>query len=134
MMTSKEFRAIRQKLQKTQKQMAQLLGISIRAVQSFEQDWRRVPISVERQSLFLYGLRVKKEKKTKNCWDLRRCSLAKRKKCPAWEFQAGHLCWFITGTLCQGVVVKNWEQKIKMCRKCLVFRSILSLNDSSKVG
>ena len=45
-MDSKEFSYIRQKLNKTQKQMAQLLGTSIKAVTSYEQGWRTVPAYV----------------------------------------------------------------------------------------
>ena len=56
-MDSKEFHSLRQKLQKTQKQMSQLLGTSLKAVQSFEQGWRKVPVHVERQVLFLRSLK-----------------------------------------------------------------------------
>ena len=46
-MDSKEFSYIRQKLNKTQKQMAQLLGTSLKAVHSYEQGWRSIPAHVE---------------------------------------------------------------------------------------
>jgi DNA-binding transcriptional regulator YiaG len=52
-MDSKEFTYIRQNLNKTQKQMAQLLGTSIKAVTSYEQGWRTVPAYVEGQVFFL---------------------------------------------------------------------------------
>jgi hypothetical protein len=133
-MTQKEFHFIREKLQKTQKEMGQLLGISARAVQSFEQGWRRVPTAVERQAFFLYSLKIKSTKKVKNCWDYPMCSPKKRKRCPAWEFRSGHLCWFITGTVCQGTPVESWEQKMKMCRGCRVFRGIFPLNDSRELA
>ena len=51
-MDSKEFCYIRKKLNKTQKQMAQLLGTSVKAVHSYEQGWRKVPAYVERQIFF----------------------------------------------------------------------------------
>ena len=38
-MDSKEFKKLREKLKKTQKQMAQLLGVSIKAIHSYEQGW-----------------------------------------------------------------------------------------------
>ena len=56
-MDQKEFHSLRKKLQKTQKQMAQLLGTSLKAVQSLEQGWRKVPVHVDRQSLFLQALK-----------------------------------------------------------------------------
>ena len=51
-MDSKEFSRFRKRLNKTQKQMAQLLGVSIKAVHSYEQGWRSVPAHVERQMFF----------------------------------------------------------------------------------
>jgi len=33
--------------------MAQLLGTSLKAIQSFEQGWRNIPVHIERQMLFL---------------------------------------------------------------------------------
>ena len=52
-MDKKEFSQIRHHLGKTQRQMAQLLGTSPKAIQSFEQGWRNVPVHIERQALFL---------------------------------------------------------------------------------
>ncbi len=49
-----EFSQIRQYLVKTQSQMAKLLGTSLKAVQSFEQEWRSVPVHIERQILFFW--------------------------------------------------------------------------------
>ena len=49
----KEFSYFRKKMSKTQKQMAQLLGTSLKAVHSYEQGWRQIPTHVERQLFFL---------------------------------------------------------------------------------
>jgi hypothetical protein len=35
------------------------------------------------------------------------------------------LCWFINGTICQGEEQKSWRNKMKMCRQCEVFQSML---------
>ena len=59
-MDSAEFKHFRKKLKKTQRQMAQLLGTSIKAVHSYEQDWRSIPPHVERQMFFLISKIVKK--------------------------------------------------------------------------
>jgi DNA-binding XRE family transcriptional regulator len=42
-MESTDFKEIRAKLVKTQKEMAQLLGVSIKAIHSYEQGWRKIP-------------------------------------------------------------------------------------------
>jgi DNA-binding XRE family transcriptional regulator len=120
-MDSKEFQALRKKLEKTQKQMGQLLGTSLKAIQSFEQGWRKVPPHVERQILFLQALKGGVSEEARRCWDIRGCPSQTRGACPAWEFNAGHLCWFINGTICQGKAQESWPQKMKVCRKCEVF-------------
>jgi hypothetical protein len=125
-MDSREFLALRQRLQKTQKEMSQLLGISLRAVQSFEQGWRKVPTHVERQMLFLSAMKRGFENR-RACWEIRGCSLPVREACPAWEFGVGQLCWFLSGTLCQGKAQRSWAQKIKICRKCRVFAANVSV-------
>ncbi|MFC2013250.1 helix-turn-helix domain-containing protein [Chloroflexota bacterium] len=47
-MESKEFSKIRQHLGKSQNQLARLLCVSPKAIQSFEQGWRNVPPNAER--------------------------------------------------------------------------------------
>jgi len=44
---------------------------------------------------------------------------------PAWEFQSGTLCWFVNGTICEGITHQDWEEKIKICHTCEVFMSLL---------
>jgi len=117
----KDFHSFRQKMKKTQKQMSQLLGTSLKAVQSFEQGWRKVPVHVERQMLFLMYMKNKASKELRACWEIRSCSQENRQSCPAWEFNMGHLCWFINGTICQGKPQDSWTKKMKICRRCEVF-------------
>ncbi len=123
-MGKKEFSKIRLYLGKTQTQIAQLLGTSLKAIQSFEQGWRNIPVYAERQALFLLASK-KLQKKDKPCWVIRKCPREIKQNCPAWEFQVGHLCWFVNGTICQGEVQESWRQKMKICRQCKVFRSLL---------
>ncbi len=120
-MDHQEFSSFRQELQKTQKGMAQLLGTSLKAVQSFEQGWRKVPVHIERQMLFLLNMKKGKARDSRPCWDIQSCSVQARQACPAWEFNAGNLCWFINGTICLGKPQNSWSHKMKVCRKCDVF-------------
>jgi len=124
-MDSKEFKKLRKKIDKTQKQMAQLLGVSVKAVHSYEQGWRNISPHVERQMFFLLS-RVKGNQKDRMpCWVIKKCPPETKEQCPAWEFQAGDLCWFIGGTICKGTVHKNWEKKMKLCRSCEVLKPLL---------
>src|SRR5512136_712971 len=80
---------IRRYLGKTQSQMAQLLGVSPKAIQSFEQGWRNIPVHTERQVLLLVALKKASPKKDSPCWVVRKCPMETRRNCPAWELQAG---------------------------------------------
>ena len=124
-----QFAAIRRHLEKTQSQMAQILGVSPKAIQSFEQGWRNIPVYIERQVLFILALKSRATRKSKPCWLTRRCPAEDRQNCPAWQFDAGNLCWFINGTICEGTVQGNWEEKMKICRDCEVYQSMLNLRD-----
>jgi len=55
-MNKKQLAEIRLHLEKTQSQMAQILGVSPKAIQSFEQGWRNIPVHVERQVLLILAL------------------------------------------------------------------------------
>jgi hypothetical protein len=104
--------------------MAQILGTSPKAIQSLEQGWRSVPVHIERQVLFLMALKSFQTNRTRPCWVGKRCSEKIRLECPAWELQAGHLCWFINGTVCEGAAQKSWQDKMEICRRCTVFASV----------
>ena len=120
-MNSKEFIYLRKKINKTQKQLAQLLGTSIKAVHSYEQGWRSIPSHVERQMFFLVS-RIREDGKGQEaCWTLKDCPNERKEQCPAWEFDVGGLCWFINGTICKGTTQKNWKEKMEICRSCDVF-------------
>ena len=122
---STEFSQIRGHLGKTQNQLAQLLSISPKAIQSFEQGWRHIPAYVERQMVFLLSLKRATTKSDKPCWEICGCPNEWRENCSAWELKAGQFCWFINGTYCQGKTQKSWERKMELCRQCEVFRSKL---------
>ena len=121
-MNKKEFSEIRQALGKTQVQLSQLLAVSLKTVESFEEGWRNIPVYVERQILFLLSLKRASSENEKPCWEICNCPNEWREKCTAWEFKAGHFCWFINGTYCNGNVQESWQKKIELCRQCEVFR------------
>lgn len=123
-MDSKAFIYFRKKLKKTQKQMAQLLGTSIKAIHNYEEGWPILP-SAERQLFFLVAMLPENRKRRKPCWAIKNCSPDQKAQCPAWEFRIGELCWFINGTICEGGVLENWKEKMKICRTCEVFSYLL---------
>jgi len=124
-MDSDEFIRVRHYLGKTQVQLAQLLGVSPKAIQSFEQGWRDIPVHTERHLLFLLFQKKPVDESRRACWVIRKCPIETRLKCPAWEFKLGYICWFINGTICHGEVQQNWQEKMKMCRQCEVFKTTI---------
>lgn len=123
-MDCKEFSKLRKKLNKTQKEMAQLLGVSIKAIHSYEQGWRTIPPHVERQVFFLTARKRSTNNTQKPCWTIKKCPPKQKKECPAWEFQAGKFCWFINGTICCGTAHEKWKDKMALCRSCEVLTAL----------
>ena len=126
-MKKEEFTAIREKINKTQKELGQLLGLSIKAIQSYEQGWREIPVYVERHLFYLLYISQRSKSEKKFCWEIRKCPPEQKKACPAWEFGIGHLCWFINGTICYGDVQASWKNKMILCRACEVFQELIDL-------
>ena len=124
-MDNKEFKKWREKLKKTRKEITELLGVSLKDVQGYEQGWQNIPAHVERLIYFHLSRRDGNQIRRKPCWVIKKCPSKIKKQCPAWEFQAGDLCWFVNGTICCGDDRKYWEEKMKFCRSCEVLKSFL---------
>lgn len=120
--SSKHVKKIRKKIGMTQAMLARALGISIRAVQSYEQGWREVPTHVMVQLLVLAAAFCKKDDR-KTCWELRKCTPEDMAKCPCCKTD-GMLCWLVTGR--QSVPCKQGHDDLSTCMKCPVVKQILS--------
>jgi hypothetical protein len=130
-MKPQELSSFRKWLGKTQKEMASLLGVSLKAIQGYEQGWRNIPVHAERQVLYLVWMKNTRDQKEVPCWDIINCPSHLREKCPAWEFRIGNLCWFVNGTLCKGRTQGSWKEKIKICKRCKVFKERIKINTPS---
>lgn len=100
-MDSRRFAAMRKALGASQRELAAMLGVSEKAVESYEQGWRRIPGNIERILYFL-ALRLA-ERGTPAmppCWELTACPDGRRTDCLAWKSGEGRYCWFLTGKLC----------------------------------
>ena len=124
-MEKEEFIAARTKLDKTQKEMSQLLGVSVKAIYSYEQGWRSIPAHAERQVFFLLSRKRGGRKLGKPCWVIKKCAPKRRKQCPAHEYKAGRFCWLVNGTICECKAQKSWKEKMKICRECSVMQDLL---------
>ena len=71
---AKDLKRVRKALGKSQSELAALLGISTRAVQSYEQGWRRLPPYVQRLTgLLLFLKRRKDGPNLSPCWEILEC-------------------------------------------------------------
>jgi DNA-binding XRE family transcriptional regulator len=127
-MKNKEFSRIRKSLGGTQSQIARILCVSPKAVQSFEQGWRNIPTHIEREMLLLLSLKqsVNKDRTPRPCWIIKNCPEDWRENCLVWRLQVAHFCWYINGTFCQGKIHRDWAEKIKICKECEIFQAMLS--------
>ena len=122
-MDKNEFGHYRRKLGKTQKELASILGMSLKTVHSYEQGWRAVPSHIARYLYFLIANQRQDGKLFISCWERKRC--AEKESCPAWEFQCGHVCWSVCGTLCESCDGDH-KNKLDFCKKCDVFKSLFN--------
>lgn len=124
-MTSNEFHSVRRRIEKTQREMARLLGVSPKSVASYEQGWRRVPANIERLVYFLlFKLNREKFSASDRCWVRQKCPDGIRKNCIAWIAGEGLFCWFLTGKSCvRQKAIKGPGSRT--CRECDFFRKSL---------
>ncbi len=127
-MDKADFSFIRKALNKTQKQISELLGVSLKSVHSYEQGWRSIPVHIERQLYFFLTKQSGKNRLSEPCWERKSCT--DKEECPAYEFQSGDLCWFFCGTRCNCGVDLNCKEKMAACRDCEV---LLELMVNSKI-
>lgn len=119
-------REVRRVLGRSQEELASLLSVSTRAVQSYEQGWRPVPAHVQRcASLLLFLDWRRRNGGVTPCWEIRRCSAEVRAKCPVHELDAGDVCWLLVGCRCRDRRPRSREAQMARCRSCEVMRQWL---------
>jgi len=135
-MEKKELSHIRKFMGKTQEQLAQLLSVSPKAIQSYEQGWRNIPSTIERQMLLYLAVKRSRGMNPPPCWEVKNCPDEWRKHCIVWEFRIKLFCWFMNGTFCEGQSHESWGDKLQICRGCKVYQAtfpadLASISDST---
>ena len=121
-MSGADFAGLRASLGKSQRELAELLGISRRTVESYEQGGRIVPSYIERLLYFLrFRLNEEGSKTVDPCWKVRNCPEDLRSRCITYVAMKGHVCWFLTGRLCDSAKKGEAEGG---CDTCDVFTKI----------
>ena len=118
---------LREELGHSQREMAEVLGVSTKAIQSYEQGWRKTPPHVEQQVLLQAILRRHPDlRKVPRCWKLNKCSAEIRRLCPSAKLKLPGFCWFVTGNLCHGKPGGTWADKREHCLQCQVLKAMLN--------
>ena len=120
-MDKKEFGYYRRKLGKTQQELADILGMSLKSVHGYEQGYRAIPLHIARYLYFLIINQRHEGKSPIPCWERKLC--LEKENCPAWEFNCGHLCWFLCGTLCESCE-GEYKSKLDSCKTCAIFKGL----------
>ena len=119
-------REIRAEMGLSQSELGGLIGISSRAIQSYEQEWRKPSQLVQRMLLLLLMARRHGAEMSRfRCWEQKACSPVLRGQCLAFVTRQGHLCWFLTGTMCEGQRQRSWSAKFRVCLECRFMRGLL---------
>lgn len=117
------FKQLRTNVGWTQRDAATILGVSQKAVESYDQGWRRVPDSIWRQMLTILSVQVGYPRKHKPCWDVNGCSRARRKSCFCARTLRGHFCWLVAAkSRCP-----RWQEHLgaQSCLTCGVVKAFL---------
>ena len=122
---ARTFRTVRNKLGLSQSALADSLGVSIRAVQSYEQGWRKVPNRTLCQALFLLALKNRSAMTSAPCWKQTGCAKEVRDRCASYLVGKGKFCWVTGSQRCRTTRTRGGETKLA-CLKCPVLAGVLA--------
>jgi len=92
--------AVRKAVGMTQVEFAGVLGVSVRAVQSYEQGWREVPSATLLHMFAVLASVRRPALREVPCWELTGCPGAARNDCRSRRLNAGLFCWLVAGSAC----------------------------------
>jgi DNA-binding XRE family transcriptional regulator len=121
---------IRGMLGRTQQELASALGMSTKAVQSYEQGWRDAPVRVMIQLLVLLTLYRRQTLDDVPCWEIRKCSAGDRESCPAFTIGQGQFCYMIGADKCR-IKAESDKEHLLPCMECPVVQRLLKMPEET---
>jgi DNA-binding XRE family transcriptional regulator len=118
------FLALRARLGLTQAEMARVLGISRKAIESYEQGWRNVPRSVFNELIAIRCAQSGHDGCARPCWQIVKCSSADRAQCLAFHLTQGRLCWLVAQNNCRKHRLARRDD-LAACLSCAVVSRFL---------
>ena len=92
--------AVRKAVGMTQVELGGVLGVSVRAVQSYEQGWREVPSATLLHMFAVLASARRPKLRDVPCWSLTRCPESTRSACRSHRLNEGLFCWLVAGNAC----------------------------------
>ena len=89
----------------SQSRLAECMGVSAKAIQSYEQGWRMVPNRFFSQLFVLLSELKNSEQGVQPCWDQTGCALT---SCPSFRSGTGCCCWMLAANRCR---IMNSDEK-----------------------
>lgn len=117
------FKQLRNSVGWTQRDAATILGVSQKAVESYDQGWRQVPDSIWRQLLTIVSVQRRYPRKHAPCWTVNHCSRSRRRACFCARTLRGHFCWLVAAkSRCP-----LWKEHLgtRSCLTCGVVKAFL---------
>ncbi len=116
---------LRKLLGTTQGELAAALGISLKAVQSYEQGWRNIPPRVIKQLLTLVVMHRADKMRGEPCWSIRGCDPLLSANCPARKLTQGYYCWTVSSKACADVRGDD-DPTVLGCLDCPVVQQFIA--------
>jgi len=121
--TAQLLRGARKALGVNQAELARLLRVSSKAVQSYEQGWRKPSQSVIMHLLTLLAMKSGHSENKRICWELRNCPPEIRDTCAAYLLNGGRFCWLAAGGC--PAACNPGARGFEGCLKCCVTASFM---------
>lgn len=117
---SKALKRLRALMGWTQLEASHFLGVSKKAVESYEQGWRDVPDHIWKSLLTLAAVEHHYPHGYRRCWEIMHCAPAQRRTCFGARSMGGRFCWMTSATNCHQNHPER--QNVRTCLCCPVVR------------
>lgn len=120
------FHCLREAMGWSRVETAAILGLSRKAVESYELAWRKVPDRVWKLALTVAAIQRKYPLGTRPCWELTQCHEDVSATCLCRKLTDGRFCW-MTVTKCCRQTHRGEEMGFKQCLSCPVVRQFVQV-------